>query len=76
MSASNSTFPNNIKVIFIYIKTIPVDVGQWKQSLFLRYMYVKSGIIFSGNDLGSQHRVLPDIKEFISWIPEDKSWWL
>ena len=46
MAASNSTFPNNIKVTFIYPKTILVNVEQGKQPLPLKSVFVKSDILF------------------------------
>lgn len=52
MSASNLTFPNNIKVTFIYPETILGNVEQGKQSLSLKSVYVKSDILFfSAKDL-------------------------
>lgn len=50
---------------FIYTKTILANVGQRKQSLPLKYMHAKSGILFPSNDLGPQHIVLPHKEEII-----------
>lgn len=64
MSTSKSIFPNDIKVTSIYTKTILINVGR-ENNLYLINVYVKRGIIFSGSDLHSQNRVLPNIEEII-----------